>query len=274
MPWARGTETLFQDTGFLYTYLYGQGVDELQINEVELFTSAVFKNFAHSPNGLRVTPGFIFDFLAGPDVPGGISLPPRLYSAYIDALWQPQITPQFSADLDVRVGVYSDFQAFNGDTLRYPSRALGVLQITPTTAFKLGVEYFDRLRVKLLPAGGILWTPNEQTRFDIYFPRPKLAQYLTCYGNTELWWYVGGEYGGGSWTLERASDAADDPGGRERIDINDIRVYVGIDWNNLNRFNGLLEIGYVFDREILVQNHPSENVDPKDTFMVRGGLRF
>jgi hypothetical protein len=275
LPW--GSERFFQDTGFLYTYLYGKSGDDLTISDVELFTSAVFKNFAHSPNGLRVTPGFIFTFLDGPDVPGppeGISLPAQLYSAYIDALWQPQITPQFSADLNVRVGVYSDFQEFNSDSLRYPSRALGVLQVTPTTALKLGVEYIDRVDVKLLPAVGIVWTPNDQTYFDIYFPRPKLAQYLSTYGNTEVWWYIGGEYGESSWTFEREATAAVDPGGDEQIDINDIRVYVGIDWNNLDRFNGLLEIGYVFEREIIVRNHPDEQVNPDDTFMVRAGLRF
>jgi hypothetical protein len=284
LPWTRGQERLFQDTGALYTYLYGDDGDDLAIHDVELFTSAVFKNFAYSPNGLRVTPGFIFHFLDGPNVPAvlpsppgrpeGIKLPSQLYSAYVDALWQPQITPQFSADLNVRVGVYSDFQEFNGDTLRFPSRALGVLQVTPSTAIKLGVEYFDRVDVKLLPAGGILWTPDENTRWDIYFPRPKLAKYLTTNGNTEMWWYLGGEYGGGSWTMEREADAMVDPGGRERIDINDIRVFVGIDWNNLDRFNGLFEIGYAFQREIVVRNHPTENVDPDDTFMLRAGLRF
>ncbi len=277
LPWAQGEETLFQDTGLLYTYIYGgNSGDDLGVNDIEVFTSAVFKNFAHSANGLRVTPGFVLTLLDGPDVPGpppGIELPAQLYSAYIDTSWQPQITPQFSGDLSVRVGVYSDFQAFDGDMLRFPSRALGVLQITPTTAFKLGVEYFDRIDVKLLPAGGILWTPNDQTRFDIYFPRPKLAQYLTTYGNTEMWWYVGAEYGGGSWTFEREPTAVD-PGTEERIDINDYRVYVGIDWNNLDRFNGLFEIGYVFEREIVVEQHPTENIDPNASFMVRAGLRF
>ena len=62
---AIGYERLFQDTGALYTYLYGDpssGGNELEINEVEVFTSAVWKNFLHSPHDLRITPGFIFDF--------------------------------------------------------------------------------------------------------------------------------------------------------------------------------------------------------------------
>ena len=43
-------------------------------------------------------------------------------------------------------------------------------------------------------------------------------------GNQDLWWYVGGEYGGGAWTVEREGDFSD------RIDINDIRVMLGLEW--------------------------------------------
>ena len=42
----------------------------------------------------------------GPAVPGKIDLPAQLYSAYLNALWQPQLTPQFGADLAFRAGVY------------------------------------------------------------------------------------------------------------------------------------------------------------------------
>ena len=99
---AIGYERLFQDTGGLYTYLYGDPIsngNELEINEIEVFTSAVWKNFLHSPHDLRITPGFIFDFLAGPAVPGKIALPAQLYcTPYLNFLWQPQLTPQFGAE--------------------------------------------------------------------------------------------------------------------------------------------------------------------------------
>jgi hypothetical protein len=282
LPWTDGGpyQRLIQDTGFVDTWLAGDGQepDELGINEVDISTSVVFHNFAHSPNGLRVSPGFTFDFLAGPqgvispDADAVVSLPPRLYAAYLDSLWHPQLTPQFSADLNFRVGVYSDLDKVTSNSIRFIGRGLGVLQLTPTLAFLAGIEYLDRNDIKLLPAGGVLWTPNPQTNFDIYFPRPKLAQYLTSIGNTEFWWYIGGEYGGGAWTFERQTDPW--IGMEERIDINDIRVFIGVDWNRLERIRGLFEVGYVFDRQIVVVNHPNESVDLEDTVMVRGGITF
>ncbi len=267
-----GTQTLFQDTGMLYTYLYGESDDDLQMHEAALFTSAIFENFLGSPYSLRVTPGFAFHFLDGPGVPGKIDLPAKLYSAYLNFLYQPQITPQFGADLNFRVGVFSDFDSVTWHSMRFMGRGLGVVQLTPNTVFKLGVEYIDRADLKLFPAGGILWTPNPETRFDIYFPRPRVSKYWTTWGNNEIWWHIGGEYGGGSWTIDRISDPS--IGANDRIDINDIRVFAGFDWNRMDRVDGLFEVGYVFDRKVFTKRFPSERLGLDDTFMIRAGVKF
>lgn len=274
MPWNTNSyQRLFQDTGARYTYLWGDDEDDhLEIHEVELSTSLVFQNFARSATGLRLTPGFVFDFLDGPNAGSAADLPAQLYSAYLDAAWRPQITPQFAADLRVRPGVYSDFQSVTGHSLRITGHGVGVVQLTPTTAFKLGVEYFDRIKVKLLPAAGIYWEPNPQTRVDLYFPRPKIARYWGTFGNKEVWWHIGAEYGGGSWVIDRVD--APSLGRSERIDINDIRVFAGIDWSHLDLRTGFLQLGYVFDREVVYKLVPSETLSLDDTFMIRAGWRF
>ena len=284
LPWIQPQsgqyERLIQDTGALYTYVWGNpsmsNPDRLSINEVDLFTTAVFNNFGHSSDALRVTPGFTFDFLNGPADPAAIVLPNALYAGYIDALWQPQLTPQFRADLNARVGVYSDFDRFVSESLRLTGRGLGILQLTPTVAFKLGVEYINRADIKLFPAVGILWTPDEQTRWDIYFPRPKVSKYWKTIGavNTDVWWHLGAEYGGGSWTVTRPGPPAVNPGGIDRVDINDIRVFTGIEWNRLNRIDGILDIGYVFARKIYVAPDSQDNLSLDNSFMVRGGIKF
>ena len=291
LPWQQETgdyQRLFQDTGFVYTLVGGNPTpsnpDQLQINEVDIFTSVVFNNFGHSPNGLRVTPGFTFNFLNGPgarfftDDMGmprrTVSLPSKLYSAYIDGAWAPQLTRQFYADLNFRAGVYSDLKKVSSESVRFTGRGLGVLQLTPTVAMKAGIEYLDRYQVKILPAGGFLWEPDENTRFDFYFPRPKLARYWSTWGNSTVWWHLGAEYGGGAWTFERETVPGPVGPATERIDINDIRVFTGIEWERLTGATGLLEVGYVFSRDIYVANHREEEVDLDTTFMARGGLKF
>jgi hypothetical protein len=144
--------------------------------------------------------------------------------------------------------------------------------LTPTNSLKLGVVYIDRNDLKLLPVAGIVWEPSAQKHWEIVFPYPKLACYWTTTGNTQVWWYVGAEYGGGAWTYTRVDRP--DFGASDRLDINDIRVYVGLDWRNLNRWNGFLEAGYVFNRQIVSVLVPLESVDLEDTIMLRAGLRF
>jgi hypothetical protein len=268
-------QRLFQNTGFSYEWLYGNEGNQLQMHNVDVSTSLVLQPFGRSDFGFRLTPGFTFRFLDGPQPPpepNRTHLPAQLYDAYLDVQWDPRITQQFRAELNFRTGVYSDLQTVTTDSIRFMGTGLGVIQMTPATALKLGVTYLDRLDIKILPALGVLWEPNPQTKFDIFFPRPKIAKYWTTLGNANVWWYLGGEYGTGNWTIERVGDT--DPGYTDRIDINDIRVFGGLQWYGVSNRTGFFDVGYVFDREILFDRVPDDDLKLDDTFMLRAGIRF
>jgi hypothetical protein len=217
---------------------------------------------------LLITPGFNTHFFNGPDsMPGEtIDLPARVYDAYLGAAWRPQFSPRFGADLAVSAGVYTDFQVVNWDSLRVLGRALGVFTLSPQWKFEAGIVYLDRLSVKLLPAGGVIWTPNPDVKFDIVFPYPKLAQRLTTFGNTDVWGYVAGEYGGGQWSVVHNNGVED------VVNYNDLRIMAGLEWFGLNRWRGNVEVGYVFDRHILYRSGPEYS--PGSTMMFRGALAF
>lgn len=267
-------ERLFQNTGFSYTWLYGNEENELQMNDVDISTTMVLQCFAHSDQGLRLTPGFTFHFLDGPQppIPTDTNLPAQLYDAYLDAQWNPNLTQQFTAELNVRTGVYSDFNTVTSDSVRLMGTAMGALQCTPRLTVKLGATYLDRLEVKVLPAGGVVWEPHPQVIYELIFPWPRISHYWKAVGNADLWWYVGGEYGAGSWTIERLN--APLLGMTDRIDINDIRIFGGFQWRGLYNRVGFFEVGYVFDREIVFDLVPQDNLDLKDTIMLGGGFRF
>ena len=226
--------------------------------------------FLQNPAPLLITPGFTYHAWDGPasgSFFGHPDLPPRAYDAYLDTAWRPQISPWFAADLGLRVGVYSDFNRVNHDSLRFIGRGLGVVTFNPSWQFALGVVYLDRLRVKILPAGGLIWTPNADTRWEILFPNPKLSQRLATFGNTDVWWYVSGEYGGSNWTIERANGLAD------RVDYNDMRAIFGLEAFGYQGWTGFFEVGYVFSREIIYHS-TGPPVKPSDTVMLRAGLSF
>lgn len=276
-PYAR----LFEDFYARYTWIHGESTstkpDELQIQEVELATSLVIPNTINMLEEFRVTPGFVYDALGGPFSLGPeslpLSLPSNLYSAYLDSYALAQMLPQFSGELNIRLGVYSDFDTITNDSIRLTGRGLLKLQLTPTLTIKGGIEYFGRNKTKMLPAGGVLWEPNPQTRFDIYFPRPKLAKKFTTVGANEIWWYVGGEYGGGAWTVEDNFVGATPPDYKGNIDINDIRIFAGLDFTRPSNLTGFIECGYVFEREIFYKDAALPNVFAlQDSFMVRTGI--
>lgn len=253
------------------THLFGNGGQDLGVTDVETSVTGSLP-FAYGVAPLLFTPGFAFHLWDGPQstafAPSSPDMPGATYSAYLDVGWRPQITPRFSADLGVRPGLYGDYDFFDSNTLRIKGRALGVFTPNPQFQWVFGVLYLDRENLKLLPAGGLIWSPNECVRWEILFPRPKLAQRLTVVGNTEWWWYVAGEYGGDSWTIRRASGIAD------YVDYNDFRASLGLEWTTLSSYRGFVELGYVFNRDLDYQSDLPPSISPDDTFMVRGGFSF
>lgn len=220
-------------------------------------------------NPVFITPGFTYHSWNGPatgNFAGNIDLPPNAYDAYLDTSWHPQVTSWFSADLDVRVGVYSDFHAINNDSVRVLGRGLGIVTFSPQWQVAAGIWYLNRLTVQILPAGGVIWTPNQDTRFAILFPNPKLSRRLLTLGNTDVWGYLAGEYGGGRWTVRRADGASD------VVELNDLRALAGLEWFMLNGLRGNMEIGYVFDRHIIYRSGPKAH--PSDTVLFRGGVTY
>ena len=72
-----------------------------------------------------------------------------------------------------------------------------------------GVIYLDRYDVNLLPAGGLLWTPSDDRRFELIFPRPRLAWRIKETSQAAQWVYLAGEFGGNQWAVRRDSGADD-----------------------------------------------------------------
>ena len=180
-----------------HTWLEGDvGNKDIDINTTELAVSAKFPNFLHSPQPLIITPGFNLHLLSGPLSPppphvgDNLELPGQLYEAFGDLSWNPCYTPQLGAEINVRIGVFADFNTLTTDSVRILGTGLGV------------------------------------------------------------------------------------DGTNERVDINDIRLYVGLEWTTALGPTGLFEAGYVMDRELVYVNDPPFDQNLNDTFMLRAGLIF
>jgi hypothetical protein len=244
------------------------GVNNFGSNDI--YSSASFAvPFCSNPAPILITPGFNTHFWSGPDsVPGEVrDLPARVYDAYLGASWAPQFTERLGADLAVSAGEYGDFRTINADSFRVLGRGVGIVTLSPQWQFAVGAWYIDRLSYKLLPAGGFIWRPDPDTRFDILFPNPKLAKRLRSLGGGDLWGYLAGEYGGGQWQITHSNGQGD------VVNYNDIRILLGVEFLGLSRIRGNLEVGWVLDRSIIYRSGaPTDR--PNDTILVRGGLSF
>lgn len=250
----------------------GGGQHALGINTINTWATFALP-FYWNPNPILITPGFQLNLWDGPEdnsVANPPNLPGQTYGAYIDAAWNPQVTNWFGGELEISPGIYTDFQHTNSDSIRILGRGLGVLTLSPTWQIKLGIWYLDRNKIKLLPAGGVVWTPNPDARYEIFFPAPKLAHRCSTVGNHTLWAYIRGEYGGGAWTIERANFGPDD------FDYNDIRFAVGIDVlpETQTGLRGYIEVGYAFQRQLVFRSNQPGTFNISDTVLVGGGLAF
>ena len=261
------------------TWLYGSSGDnatignELEIHDIELATTATIPQFLGGAQPLRISPGFIFHFWNGPDEAiVSKSLPAQAYSAYLafDHITDPRRNSGIETNLTI--GVYSDFDHIDSDSVRLTGNILGWQRVNSYTTAKLGIEYLDRVRVKLLPAVGVFMAPNPDLKIDLFFPRSKIAHRLPNFRNREGWGYVGGEYGGGSWTIERTQ--AGGPTIDDQVDINDVRAFIGVEWIGSRRVTGFFEFGYAFNRELVFRSDELNPIDIQDTLLLRSGLAF
>ena len=255
-----------QELRFEYTFIPGNGLEDFSINTMEGTATFAIPFFYNRQTPLLITPGFAVNYWSGPRAPG-YDLPPNSFDAYLDTAWNPQPTPWLGGELGVRIGVYSDFRKVTTESLRYMGHGLAVLSFTPSMKLKFGVMYLDRNRVKLLPAGGVVWSPNSDTVLEILFPNPRLARRIINIGNTEWWLYARGEYGGGAWTVRR------DSGSFESIDYNDIRFAVGLDFQRHGGLRGFFESGIAFDREIIYKT-TQPKFHPRPAYLLRAGLIY
>lgn len=273
-------ETWNQARKFLETvsvdavWMPGDGAEELGLTDVELAATFAIP-FFQLDWPLYVTPGFAFQFWNGPEGPPA-ELPPRTYEAFLETAWHPQLSQIVGAELAVRLGVYCDFEEWVEEAIRIQGRGLGVITLAPDMKLKLGVWYLDRNRVKILPAGGLVWTPSPDAKLEALFPNPRLALRLPGYSTVEWWLYLRGEYGGDAWTVD-----LDQPGYGPhpyQIDYNDIRVGLGVEFTTVRQLTGLVELGGAFGREIVYVEPIGQPAipafRPNSTIYIRGAIAY
>ncbi len=215
-------------------------------------------------NPLLITPGFGAHVLDGTDTP---DLPGTLYDAYVQFRWLGKLNCMWGYDLVVTPGYYSDFDNTGDDAFRPSGRAVATYEWSPTIQVLFGAAYLNREDVEALPVAGVIYTPCEDVRWEMILPRPRYARRISHSCDCEKWWYVVGEFGGGSWAITRAGGADD------VVTLSDYRAMLGYETKRNGGAGSIFEIGYVFGRQFEYQSAPG-TIDLDSSFVARAGITF
>lgn len=258
-----------ESTSVDYTFMPGGSkVDSFGINEIDLrmqlsIPCRFIPNHVSGQSGpgyFYIAPGGSLAWWDGPVGPPHMS--PNGFGAFVDLGLTPQFNDVFALDAWFRLGVYSDFKKVKSDAIRYQGRILGLFAVSPRVKIVAGVQYLDRVRVKILPTGGVIWTPTEDWELRLTFPNPKISKRLWNNGRTLWTGYVTADYGGGSWYISELG----------QTDYNDIRVGLGLEFETITRVNGHIEIGGSFDRELRSKHWAARSLD--NAFYLKIGFVF
>lgn len=265
-PGAR--DGVFQKMYFTGTWLpaLSDEPDALGIGDLEMGVVLGFP-FMRRDTPLLVTPQFGTHLLSNE---AALDIPATLYDAAVDFRHMRKFGGgPWAMDAAVTVGYYSDLEQGDSEAVRVSGRALGVYESSPTAKWILGVAYLNRAGASVLPVAGAILEPSPDLRLELIFPKPRIAWRLAnSQPGDERWAYVGGEFGGGIWSITRPST-----GQLDLLSYSDWRLLAGFERKITNGLSRRFELGYVFKRE-LDYDSGTPDVSLDDTLFVRAGLTY
>lgn len=214
-----------------------------------------------------LTPSFRYNHWSQTDVPAtAFKMPDSTFDAGLTTLFATNLR-DLEVKVEVSVGVASSFKKVNCDAFYVRGRAMGALPIDVDKQVMAtgGLIYYDRIEYKIVPSGGLIWRPNKQNIVRLVYPDPRWSRYIGKLSNeTDWWFYVGGEIGGGRWLIEDRDQTFN-------TDYDDYRVGLGLTFD-CDKLKGCVEVGGAFDRKLVSKQ--GVWYEPKDAVYLKTGFLF
>ncbi|WP_145416825.1 DUF6268 family outer membrane beta-barrel protein [Planctomycetes bacterium K23_9] len=216
-------------------------------------------------NIVGVTPGFRIDWI---DADAGIDVPDELYQFEIQFFYRRPISKRLSAMAIVSPSIRSDLTTSDN---AFRVFALGLLNwecIPGRLTLSGGVVYLGRADLPVVPAIGVLWKPDPDTKVDLRFPVATISRRIAKdIGRSEVWTYLAGGLGGNTWAVTRANSRADE------LSLRDFRLTAGIEKVVDGGGGWFAETGYAFGRRIEFERDDTE-LKLDDAVVLQAGWRY
>lgn len=245
------------------TWIPQNGVDGFGMTDVPLATSFAPVWFDDLP-ALLVTPGFGFHFW---QPPGALELPSTVFDAYVDVAWRTPINDRWGFGVGLTPGVYGDYRSYNPKAFQLTGWGLVDLRVNDALTLVAGAAVVRQLDMRVLPVGGLIWTPDEDNRLELLVPRSRIARKVRQFeGGGAAWTYLACQFGGGTWAVTLPDDTT------ALVTVSDLRAILGFEWFRSRTVAGVAEVGYVFARTVSANGTPEFN--PNDAVMLQAGATF
>lgn len=220
-------------------------------------------------NPIIITPAYELHFL---DRPAGFDLPPRLHDLTMDFHVFRVYDNHWIADVAVTPGLFADDHSLDSsDAVRVNGRAVGVYAPSLEWKWVLGVTYVDGGWAKVVPIAGVVYEPDDDTIYELVFPRARIAWRLPSSpvpGRDEYWAYVLAEFASSAWAFEQSD------GGPDTLAYRDYRLILGLERKVVGGLSYRAEIGYAFNRDIKIASVSGDDISLDDTLLLRAGIAY
>jgi hypothetical protein len=264
---ADARDGVFQKAKFTATWI--PQLDDDSLGWTDLRSEIVFGlPLITRETPILITPSYELHFV---ESPAGIDLPPRLHDLVIDFNHFRRVTDNWIANVAVAPGYYADDHSFDSDdAVRINGRAIAIYDPSPEWKGVLGVTYVHGGWAKIVPVVGVVYEPNDDVKYELVFPRPRVAwrlPYSPVPGRDEFWFYLLGEFGNSIWAFEQMDRSPDIFASR------DWRVILGLERKIIGGLSHRVELGYVFSREIKLASDGNE-IELDDSLLLRAGIVY
>lgn len=243
-----------------FTWISRGSSDGLGISSLEARSSLIFPD----QPAFWIAPRIGVHALDGPAAP---DLPAHLFDVSLEGVLMLPLAERWIIQAAIAPSFFTDGDHTSSDAFRLPGRVLLFWNYSDTLTFTGGVLYLDRDDLKAIPSLGVIWKPNDDWKFELTAPRPRIARRISGVDGVESWLYVVGEFGGGTWAIRRAS------GVNDVVSLQDYRLMLGFEQKRSGHRSWLVEAGYVFSRRIEYTSGLGD-VDLPSTAIVRVGITF
>ena len=193
---------------------------------------------------------------------GGLDLPQQVGALAADVQWVHRWMNGLAVQVEAWPGFYSDFEDLSGEDVFVPFEVAGVYAVNVNLAALAGARIYPDFDQTLVPHAGLRYALGNNLLLDLFYPDSR----ITFSPNETCDLYAGlGFRNYLEYQLEEG-----DP--RNRLLLDEDRVYVGIDKAVSDQLQVMLQVGQVFNREIDFDSGTEAGGDVGDALFVRVGL--